>query len=523
MELVPARTKLSEIYSNIDPQVARYKNILTKFAHLYGGPKSQRPDIIVRSPGRVNVIGDHIDYSYYSVLPMAIENDVVMAISFDVHPPSRTDSCSDIETMPAKVRIANMDPKFEAQEFTIPNDGSQIEIDAAKSDWVNYFRCGLAVVHDHLPKSKFVDMNVLVDGNVPDGAGLSSSAAFVVCATFAALYAQGETEIDKKTLTKLSTKCEQFVGVNSGGMDQSASIFGEKLNALLVSFVPDLNVTKFTFPETDPKIAFVVANSLVAANKHETGPVNYNLRVVEVTLAANMMAAQLGFKLANDGNLQAGTLRGVMEQYFGDKKKFGEKNLAQSREMLEEMAQLVEKLLPKKDGYTTEEVATMLKCTPEQLKEKYMTTYPVRYEKLQLHDRALHVYQESKRVLDFLAVLENPPKDTKQMFTELGALIDQCHTSAKCLYKNSCPELDELCDIARKNGSYGSRVTGAGFGGCSVHLVPADKTQQLMDALTEQYYKKRFPEITAAKLSDAMIVTEPGSGTCLVKEQLSLD
>lgn len=523
MELVPTRTRLSQIYSDVEPQIARYRNILTKFCQLYGDQKSQKPDIIIRSPGRVNVVGDHIDYSYYSVLPMAIENDVIMAISFAVHAPSQVDSCTDIKTGPATVRIANMDPKFEAQELQVSNDGSQIPIDATKSDWVNYFRCGLAVVHDYLPESKFVSMNILVDGNVPDGAGLSSSAAFVVCATYAALYAQGKTDVDKKTLTKLSTKCEQFVGVNSGGMDQSASIFGEKLNALLVSFVPDLDVTKFTFPDTNPKIAFVVANSLVAANKHETGPVNYNLRVVEVTLAANMMAKQLGFTLNNDGNLQAGTLRGVMDNYFKGKKTFGEKNLSESRQMLDEMSQLVNKLLPKKEGYTTEEVAECLGCTPEELKEKYMTKYPVRYEKLQLNKRAYHVYQESKRVLDFLAVLENPPKDPKQMFVELGDLIDQCHASATNLFQNSCPELDDLCAIARKNGSFGSRVTGAGFGGCSVHLVPADKTKDLMDALTEQYYKKRFPGISQEKLNEAMIVSEPGSGTCVIKQQLSLD
>jgi galactokinase len=526
MEQIAHKSRLSEIYADASKQIPRYKNLLTKFAELYGGSRS--PELILRSPGRVNIIGDHIDYSYFSVLPMAVESDMVMVVDFDEVDPN---SCATGDyTVPSTIEISNMDSNtFPSHKFEFANGGPLLPIDASKSDWVNYFRCGLRVAQEFLraedrDKTHLIGMKILIDGNVPTGSGLSSSAAFVVCSTLAVLIANGYRHISKALLTTLSIKCEQHVGVNSGGMDQSASIFGLKNHALYVSFVPSLSVKPFAFPVTHPKMAFVIANSLITANKHETGPVNYNLRVVEVTLAANIMAKKLRLTLENDGNLQAGTLRGVLEKYYAKASdiEYGT-NEADSRKKLTKMAQLVDEILVHKDGYTTEQVAEELGMSVDEVKKKYMTTYPVRYETLQLYRRAIHVYEESKRVLDFLAALEHSAyKSDREMFRELGKLMNESHQSAIHNFQNSCPELDDICTIALANGSFGSRVTGAGFGGSTVHLVPADKAETLIKALTDQYYKKRFPNITNQEIAEAIVLSEPGTGTTIV-DNISLD
>lgn len=499
--------KLSEIYDKAGAQVPRYEALLKKFEERYG---SKRPDLLIRSPGRVNVIGEHIDYCFFSVLPMAVEADIIMAIHLTDEP---------------VIEVANTNPDFPATKFDLPKDGSPVDIDASKSDWVNYFRCGLVVGQDYLKKNNYPctkGIKVLIDGNVPTGSGLSSSAAFVVCSTLCTLLANGYTNVSKKLLTQLSTVCEQHVGVNSGGMDQSASIWGLKDHALFVSFLPDLNVVEFGFPETNPKLEFVIANSLVVSNKQETGPVNYNLRVVEVTLGALLMAKKLNLTIKPDGNLQAGTFRGVVDAYFANEKTPYGQDIQDSRQKLDKMIELVNELITQKDGYTTEQIASELDMSVDDLKAKFMTKYPVRYEVLKLYRRAYHVFTEAKRVLDFLSLLQSPPSDSQTLISELGNLMNQSQDSQRDYSNNSLPQLDEICTIARENGAAGARITGAGFGGSTVLLTPADKSQQVIDALRTNYYKKHYPKITDEQLADALLVSKPGSGTTII-DNLSLE
>lgn len=120
------------------------------------------------------------------------------------------------------VKLANVLPKFPPREFEIPAD-SDLEIDATQHEWSNYFKAGLRGVRELLREKhsgaaqKPVGMEILADGNVPSGAGLSSSAAFTCTSALAALVAMGETAVNKKELVNLSITAERYVGVNSGG------------------------------------------------------------------------------------------------------------------------------------------------------------------------------------------------------------------------------------------------------------------------------------------------------------------
>jgi galactokinase len=122
-----------------------------------------------------------------------------------------------------RVRIANVLPdKFPTREFEIPAEG-EIPIDASEHEWTNYFKSGLRGVSELLAKKQGKDnfvsvgMDILCDGTVPSGGGLSSSAAFVCASALAALTANGETKVDKKELCELAIVSERSVGVNSGG------------------------------------------------------------------------------------------------------------------------------------------------------------------------------------------------------------------------------------------------------------------------------------------------------------------
>ena len=93
--------------------------------------------------------------------------------------------------------------------------------------------------------------------------------------------------------------------------------------------------------------------------------------------------------------------------------------------------------------------------------------------------------------------------------------MNESHESCRDLYNCSCPELEQICDLARSAGSYGSRLTGAGWGGCSVHLVPQDKVEAVKEAWKEGYYKN-FPGISEEEIERAILVSKPGAGAMVL-------
>lgn len=207
---IPNVGALDAIYdsSALAAQAKRWDNLLSKFNSIYGQP----PEFVARSPGRVNIIGEHIDYSLYPVLPMAITADSLLAVSTDLSPS---------EAGTYKIKIANVQSKeFPAHEFDIPYDA--VKIDATIHEWTNYFKSGLRGALELLRKKHGKDfkpksMSILMDGTVPAGGGLSSSAAFTSASALAVMVANGEKAVDKTELTELAIVSERAVGVNSGG------------------------------------------------------------------------------------------------------------------------------------------------------------------------------------------------------------------------------------------------------------------------------------------------------------------
>ena len=214
-ELVPQTESIAEVYATDDASVtsiapqnqARFNNLVSQFTKSY----NHRPDFVARSPSRVNIIGEHIDYNLYDVLPTAVSVDVIIAVK--VVPSTGSESV---------VTISNVNPeKFPTREFTVPRD-TDIEIDPKKHEWVNYFKAGLLgalkFLRDRNADGSFVpaSMQVLLDGNVPPGGGISSSAAFV-CASALAVMKANNHDVSKQDLLDLAVVSERAVGVYSGG------------------------------------------------------------------------------------------------------------------------------------------------------------------------------------------------------------------------------------------------------------------------------------------------------------------
>lgn len=305
-------------------------------------------------------------------------------------------------------------------------------------------------------------------------------------------------------------------------MDQSASVFSEQGAALFVSFSPELSARPVKFPPTTPELCFVIVQSFVTSNKQVTGPIHYNLRVVECSMAAAYLNAVLnpaGVELPEDAGPLGVSLQGFHNAFFRNQSGSGDvaaKSLSMEEE-LQKLLAITKETLAQEEGYTREEVAKALNITIPELEARFMSKLPVRAERFKLRQRAVHVFSEALRVLSFMTLLERPvhtgATDTTAFNKQLGELLNETQTSCRDLYECSCPELDQICAISRAAGAYGARVTGAGWGGCSVHLVPADRVAAVTEALEKEYFAKR--ELTAEQKAGAVVVSRPATGSAV--------
>ena len=134
----------------------------------------------------------------------------------------------------------------------------------------------------------------------------------------------------------------------------------------------------------------------------------------------------------------------------------------------------------------------MVKITTEKLQNIFNCEVNV----FKLHSRAMHVYQEVARVEEFVRICklfqtQNDNERDLNILKSLGDLMNQSHESCRYLYECSCQDLDELVAVSRKNGALGSRLTGAGWGGCVVSMVPSHLESQFCENL-KNYSKFTF-------------------------------
>lgn len=128
----------------------------------------------------------------------------------------------------------------------------------------------------------------------------------------------------------------------------------------------------------------------------------------------------------------------------------------------------------------------------------------------QLYKRALHVFSEAQRVYEFKQACEQQSTSHEH----LGNLMNQSHQSCSVLYDCSCPELDQLTETCRRAGAYGSRLTGAGWGGCAVSLVPENKLDQFLVSVRDNYYSSSGE--LKSKFDLAAFATKPSAGISII-------
>jgi galactokinase len=362
------------------------------------------PPRIFRAPGRVNLIGEHTDYNDGFVMPAAIDLSVFVRV------------------WPREDRKLEMRSEDFAETITFDLDEKDPK---PRSNWSDY-PVGVAVMLEragHRLRGAFLQIR----GEVPLGAGLSSSAALEV-GTACALSAIADLEIEPRELALLCQKAEnEFVGAHVGIMDQFVALFGKSQRALLL----DCRSLEFRLLPLPDTVNLVICNTMV---KHALASSAYNDR------------------------------RAQCEE--------GVKHLARS--------------LP--------HIKALRDVTLEELEEFGRDLPDVVYR------RCRHVITENERVLAAAEALED------HHLRPFGQLMAESHKSLRDDYEVSCKELDVMVDIAcRVEGVYGARMTGGGFGGCTINIVEVEDVERFKYVMARDY--QRFTGI-----KPEIYVCEPSNG-----------
>jgi N-acetylgalactosamine kinase len=438
----------------------RHARALTdRFVEVFG----RRPTVIARAPGRVNLLGEHTDYNGLPVLPMAI---------------GRATFVAGVRREDRGIRLANVNRAFARRDYEL-----QAVIEPFPSgDWGNYHKAATQDLVSLFGADQLCGGDFLVDGDIPPGAGLSSSAALVVASALALLGVNDRT-VPPIDLAERMAVAERYVGTMSGGMDQAACLLGAEGCALRVDFEP-LRVRKIPVPGG---YAVVVCDSLVKAEKSGLARRAYNRRVAECRLACRVLNRALGADLPRP--MQS----------------FGELMRLFPRRPLSEFTRVLEGVLPP-GPLVIQEIAHLVGCTPEKLAAE-TGLVAVGAEAYPLLQRARHVLSEGDRVCRGEAALASDD------WAAFGSLMDASHASCRDDYEVSCGELEQLVSVAKNAGAIGARLTGAGFGGCTVNLVPAANISPFQEFIEREYYHQR----PAAQAREHRFVFTPSGGASVMR------
>ncbi len=408
-----------------------------------------------KAPGRVNLIGEHIDYSGFSVLPCAIARSVRV--------------CASLLPLDSEFLfiVSNQNSQFEMRNFK--------EIAFSAKHWSDYplaALCGIAAYAGRiLPK-----MQLTIDGNIPAAAGLSSSSALVVASALA-IAELCNLKISGVEMAQICADSERLTGTAGGGMDQAIIMLAKKNYAMHVQFVPRLLAVPVKIPGK-----FIAANSLVESAKAVHATRRFNRRVLECKVAAHILGGA--------------TLREAM---YNSNKSFAE------------MLGIVQESLP--DVILAAEIMSSPACQNLQLDTRLheaLTSAIAAGDFLHLRPRARHVYSEAARVDQFIV------SASEDNITAMGKLMDESMQSCAQDYDCSCPDLDQLAQLLRDAGALGSRLTGAGWGGFVIALFPLEQKNALIavkQVLATSYYNQRNVE----ELDDVVFEFEPSEGACVAE------
>jgi len=499
------RRAMSDVYGDdaavLEERRRAFAGVLEAFVKAFG---PSRRAVLVRAPGRINLMGRHVDHRGGYVNVMAISREVILAAA------PRDDDVVSLVNLSKKqfpdreFRIGELLGQadwFEWVDFINSSTVRQV-LEAWQGDWSNYAKAAVLRLQHACPDHRLGGMDCVVTGNIPMGAGLSSSSAVVVAVAEAAVALNG-LDVTTRQFVDLCGEGEWFVGSRGGSADHAAIRSGERGRVARVGFFP------FRIEETIPwpdELSLVIANSHVRAAKSESARHTFNQRVACYNLAEMLLRRRSAILRSIEH------LRDVSPDALGV-------SPAEIYRALKRLPARVNRrgaaaLLPDERDRLSEIFATHRDIGPYRLRDVAM--YGIaeclrsdmfgrrlrrgRTEELGMlmrisHDGDRVVHHRRGRPVRFA------PSYSDSRLERLIAAVTSENAAVRApaalwaqpgRYACSTPEIDLMVDLAGgEEGVIGAQVAGAGLGGCAMILVRTDALKGLLSALRAGYYRPR--------------------------------
>ena len=499
------RQTLTQIYGSdqelLDERRSTFLRVLEEFVRRYD---LERPVVLTRAPGRINLMGRHVDHRGGYVNVMAISREIVLAAAArDDDLVSLTNLHSD-EFPERQFHIGSLLQTADWCDWMdfINSVTVQQVLEGSRGDWSNYAKAAVLRLQHACPDHRLAGMDCVVSGNIPVGAGLSSSSAVVVAVAEASVALNG-LQITMQQFVDLCGEGEWFVGSRGGSADHAAIRSGERGRVVRVGFFP------FRIEETIPfpnGLSLVVANSKVRVSKSADARDTFNHRVacydlLELLLKKNT-AALKGLEHFRDLSparlgISTGELYRILKQLPRRASRgYLQRLLPGLKDQLERIFSTHRDL----GHYALREVAIygIAECQRSE-----MFANLVRQRRLQMigelmrlsHDgdrllrhrngeAAVHVAAYSNQKLDRLIVSSMSEDPARRRAADFWAQSGR--------YACSTPEIDYIVDLAVSLPNViGAQLAGAGLGGCAMIFADNQAVQTLMETLRNHYYEPR--------------------------------
>ena len=490
------RRALTSIYGPdaelLDERRKAFQSVLKTFLRLHG-PK--RRVVLARAPGRINLMGRHVDHRGGYVNVMAISREVVLAAA------PREDDAVTLANVRGRefprrsFRIGELLRSadwFDWMDYLNSTTVRQV-LEASRGDWSNYAKAAVLRLQHACPDHRLRGMDCVVAGNIPMGAGLSSSSAVVVGVAEAAVALNG-LDVTTRQFVDLCGEGEWFVGSRGGSADHAAIRTGERGKVARVGFFPFRIEGMIPFPA---ELSLIIANSHIRAAKSAGARDTFNQRVACYNIAEILLRQRnpilRSMEHLRDVNPEA--LQVLPAEIYRLMKTLPRQVRRRSVARLlgeEHKARVAELLSTHADvgPYRLRDVAMF---GISECRRSDMFAALLRKGQVEKVGELMRISHDGDRI-----VRHSDGWPTPHEPSYADARLDRLAAEAAPLwaqsgwYACSTPEIDFMVDLAcRQEGVIGAQVAGAGLGGCAMILVRTEALDGVLSALRKGYYRLR--------------------------------
>lgn len=439
----------------------------------------RQPNFVVRVPGRVNIIGEHLDYNELPIIGVALQRCTIVA------------GC---QFNDGKIEVGNVSRGGGA----LRTSGNRLAGEDGQDDsrWLCYVSGGVAAMVSKLKFNRNKEASagrLVVGGNLAVAQGLASSSSLVVACALATARLN-RTRLPRIDVAGVAAEGERAAaGTNGGAGDHAVVMSAEAGSGCIVHFSPRLQTDVVRLPEAS---VFVLVSCGVNACKG-VGDVQllYNTRVAECRVGSAILARRLRVRMHN------------VVQSVGGLLKMATRTEGRGVHNMEDLMNKCRQVLKDDETLSREDVERELQVSIVELENRFLGHANVR--SFAIGKRMAHVMSESMRVEQFVRVVSS---DAEDKTCAIGAILNDAHASLRDNFECSTARVDEVVLCCLQNGAAGARIVGAGWGGNVLSVVRQEALNNYLAALRAVYGKD----------AATVVVPSAGASVCVLDSSYTL-